>query len=125
MKRVAVFCLCIGLLGCRGSKVDQETSFNLGPGDIYSVIVDPPRKEQKVVVTITADFALTASVVLEKDIPNKDVEKYDAKKSPPLATEANKKSITLTATIPAKETFYVLFSGAEKLGKVNVTIKSQ
>jgi hypothetical protein len=92
---------------------------------MHSVIVDPPKKEQKVAIVMTADQPVGVMVVLEKDIPGKDIEKYDPAKTPPLASEKPNKTASLVVTIPANETFYVVFSGATKRAAVNVKIDSQ
>ena len=126
MRRVLMPLFALVLItGCRGSKIHQETSFDVAPGDIHEVMVDPPKKQQSVRVIVTSDVAVTVYIVLEKDIPDKNSEKYDATKNKPLASETKTTQATLIATIPAGEPYWILVTGAEKKAKVNLKIDSQ
>jgi hypothetical protein len=118
--RLIPFLAVFALAGC--SKIHEERSFALEPGDTHGFTVTAPLSDQKVKVEVTSEQPLNVWVILEKDIPQGKTE-FDPEllQSGVLAKEKATKQATLTATIPAKEKFRVYFDAAVK--KTNVTVK--
>jgi inosine-uridine nucleoside N-ribohydrolase len=108
------------LAGC--SKIHEQRSFTLEPGEVHDFTVSAPLSDQKIKVEVTSEQPLNVWVILEKDIPQGKTE-FDPESLPSgvLAKEKATKQATLTATIPAKEKFRVYFDAAVK--KTNVTVK--
>jgi hypothetical protein len=119
VRLIPVLAVC-ALAGC--SKIHEQRSFTIEPGDAHGFTVSAPLSDQKVKVEVTSDEPLNVWVILEKDIPQGKTE-FDPEslKSGVLAKEKATKQATLTATVPAKEKFRVYFDAAAK--KTNVTVK--
>jgi hypothetical protein len=110
------------LAGC--SKVHEQRSFPLEPGAGNTLSITAPISEQKVKVVVTAEQPVNVWVLLEKNIPPGDRGDWnpDTMTSGILAKEKQTKSVTLEATIPAKEP-YQIFVNNPGAKAVNVTVK--
>ena len=111
----------IALAGC--SKIHEKKEFSLDTGGYKTLEITAPLSEQKVKVTLTADQAVNIYVLLEKDMPKGKGDDFDPDmmKVTFIASQKNAKDASLDATIPAKEKYVIIVSGATK--KTNVTVK--
>ena len=114
----------VALAGC--SKIHESRSFTLEPADTNNIKVSAPIGEQKIKVTLTADNAVSVWVVLEKDVPSgKDEFDPELLGAALLASQKDATETTLTATIPAKESYRIVVNRATKKATVSVKIDSQ
>jgi hypothetical protein len=116
--------------GCQ--KVDQEKTVSIGPGDVVApMIVDAPRSEQKIVVTVVGPpgVPVRVHVVREKDRAGLEEKLKTSKKLESseflAASPGAAEDTTLEATIPAGTEYAVVLSGAAKSGEVKVKLKSK
>src|SRR5262245_34787403 len=124
MWRTAPVILAVLTLGC-GSKVNVESKFSLEPGGARILTVDPPKKEQRVRVEVSAAGKVNVVVTLSKN--SESIERDLAKARPNLPPTAlggsqGKETADLTVTIPAGEEFVVWVQGAEAK-PIDVTVK--
>jgi hypothetical protein len=119
---VPVF-LILALAGC-GQRLDYESTVQLDAGEVQSLGVDPPRREQRVSVTVTStSVPVDVYVVLEKDKESGKQALLDVKKpAESLASKTKTQQATLEATIPAKTGFAILLGGATKSSQVKVKV---
>ena len=103
-----------GATGCAASKVRFEKVTEVDPKDGSKVlIVDGPKKEQKVRIEIIAQGPIDVVVKLEKHLESfKDN----------LAEKHGEKEFTLEVTIPAGEPFCIVLTAPSK---TSVTVKAQ
>jgi hypothetical protein len=128
---VMVLCLTgFALLvpGCQ-RPLSMEKTINLSPGDVeVPAIVDAPRSEQKIRVSVTSAEPVNVDVVLELNRPAV-MEALQSSKRPTadkvLASKEQVKADTVSVTIPAGKEFAVVLSGATKKTEVKVTVKSE
>ena len=117
--------LGLGGAGCHGQRLDSESTMTVAPGEVKSKIVDAPRADQQVTVTVSSLGApVTACVVLEKNRQAAE-DALQSGKSPPntLFGVAKGEDATLQGTVPAKEEYAVLVSNAgSKAAQVKVRI---
>ena len=112
------------LTGC--SKIHQQFSFSLEPGESRELNVSAPLSEQKLKVAMTSDQPVNIYVILEKNFPGgKDNFDPETLKEGVLVKEKDKKEANLSVTIPAKEKFVVFVNGAKKKATVSMKIDSQ
>jgi hypothetical protein len=114
--------------GCQRS-LSLEKTVKLLPGDVQApAIVDAPRAEQKVRVSVTSAEPVDLDVVLEANRAAV-TEGIQANRRPAadkvLASKEQTKADTLSVTIPAGKEFAVLLSGAKKETEAKVTVKSE
>jgi len=116
---IAVFALA----GC--SKIHEEKTFTLEPGNSHTLDISAPLSEQKVNVALTSDEPVNVYVLLLKSVEGKTDYDPDTMKEGVLAKEKSTKSATLTATVPAKEKYRIYVDGATKKANVSVKVDSQ
>jgi hypothetical protein len=123
LRLIPVVAVC-ALAGC--SKIHEQRQFTIDAGGSHRLQITAPLSEQKVKVEVTSDEPINVWVVLEKDVPG-GKEEFDPEllKSAVLAKEKETKQATLTATIPAKEKYWVYINGAVKTTHVTVKVDSQ
>jgi hypothetical protein len=114
--------------GCQ-RPLNMEKTINLTPGSVeVPAIVDAPRGEQKVRVSVTSAEPVNVDVVLELNRPAV-MEALQAGTRPAadtvLASKVQVKADTASVTIPAGKEFAVVLSGATKKTEVKVTVKSE
>lgn len=121
-------CVGVALLVAGCQRVNVEKTINLTAGAVEVSIIDAPRSQQKVKVSITSADPIDVDVVLEA---NKAavMETLLSGKRPAadkvLASKEKVKSDALSATIPAGKEYAILFSGAAKTTEVKVNVKSE
>ncbi len=95
----SVACLALAALlpGCSPSKLRYEKSVEIGV-EGKTLIIEAPKKEEKVKIEVTAQDPLSVEVALKKNLD----------KGKPLAEKRNSKEITLEVTIPAGEEFCII-----------------
>lgn len=119
-------CLILSLAGCNSS-VNFERTLSVGPGDVPSFSVDPPRREQKVTVSFkSTETPVDIYVTLDKDLEaaSKAIQNYKVPQNV-LASKLKSKDGSVEATIPGKTAFGVIVAGAVKDTSVQVTIKGK
>ncbi len=109
------------LAGCQPLKIEKTMAVPLR--GVGSLIVDPPRYEQKVTVQVSSPGApVSAYLVRESDMAAAQTLMESGKApSSPLAGKEKAEDFTLEATVPAK-TGYALLLRAEKKN-ANVKVK--
>ncbi|SRR6266404_876944 len=115
--------LLLVLPGC-GQKLDYETAVELDEGQVQLIFIDPPKKEQKVSVTVTSSGSpIDVYVVLDKDKEAGKQALLDRKKpTGSLASKTKTQNATLEATIPANTGFAILLGGANKNSRVTAKV---
>jgi hypothetical protein len=107
------------MAGCQ--KVAVEKTYTVGPGEVKTLIVDGPSREQEVTVTVTATSPVDVYIAAEKDVND-----ANDKVSAPKASFGSKKGIekdTVTAKVPAKAAYGVILLGTPKTKTgTNVTL---
>ena len=122
--RYIPFLAVFALTGC--SKIHQQFSFSIEPGESHVLNVSAPLSEQKLKVNMTSDQPVNIYIILDKNVPEgKDDFDPETLKEGVLAKEKGKKDADLSVTIPAKEKFRVFVNGAVKKASVTVKIDSQ
>jgi hypothetical protein len=116
----------LALAGC-GQRLDYESSLQLNAGEVQSLAVDAPRREQRVSVTVTsAGGPVDVYVVLEKDKESGKQALLDGKKpAESLASKLRTQTATLEATIAANTGFAILLGGAGKSSQVRVKVSGR
>jgi hypothetical protein len=120
---VRIGCLAV-LLAPACQRLNYEKSFEIDADDVQAVLIDPPRSDQKVSISVSATGSpVDVYVVLEKDKPAamkrlKDFQKPENT----LAAKEKVQSDTLEATVPAKSGFVVLLANAKKTAQVQLKI---
>jgi hypothetical protein len=118
-----LLCLTLSLTGCNRA-LHYDKTLSMGPGDVKSFSVDPPRSEQKVTITFTSSAVpVSVYVALEKDLEtaSKAIENY---KQPDgiLAKQEKAREGSIEAVIPAKSGFGVIVAGAANDTSVQVKL---
>ncbi|MSR51721.1 MAG: hypothetical protein EXS09_00330 [Gemmataceae bacterium] len=113
------------LTGC--SKIHQQFSFSIEPGDSYTLSVTAPLSEQKLKVNMTSDQPVSIYVILEKNFPTvKDGFDPETLKEGVLGKEKGKNSADLSVIVPAKQKYVVfVMNGAKKKASGSVKLDSQ
>lgn len=109
----------LGACGC-GSKVHQELSGELTPGESAAFSIDAPKSQQKVKVQVTSDADVTVIVALKKEVDN-DHLKVGGKH---LGESAKTTSASLEVTVPEGEEFSVIIKDASKKTSYKLKIDS-
>ena len=114
--------LLVALPGC--GKLHYESTVELGAGEVELILVDPPKREQQISVTVTSSGSpINVYVVLAKD---KEVAKEallnGQKPAASLAGKVKTQEATLEATVPANTGFVILLGGASKSSQVKVKV---
>jgi hypothetical protein len=124
------FCLLMMALivavGCQ--KLNVKRTIHINPGDVQDVIIDGPRSEQKINVGITSSAPIDVYVILsaeEQAVKSKLLAGQKPDDSKVLDKALKVDSANLTATIPAKNEFRIMLTGAKKPADVDVKITSQ
>ena len=116
--------LCLLGLGCK-QRLNSESTLNVGPGEVQSKIVDAPRADQQVTVTVSSPGApVSAYLVLEKNRQAAQEALLNGK-TPANVLDGKDRTedATLQGTVPAREEFAVLVSNAgSKSAAVKVKI---
>jgi hypothetical protein len=96
----------------------------LDAGEVQSLSVEPPKRDQKVSVTATSSSSpIDVYLVLDKDKEAGKQALLDGKKpAASLARKAKTQDATLEATIPANTGFAVLLGGAGKSSQVKIKV---
>ena len=116
----------LGLVGagCK-QRLNSESTLTVGPGEVQSKIVDAPRADQQVTVTVSSPGApVSAYLVLEKNRQAAQ-DALLSGKAPANVLDGKDKTedATLQGTVPAKEEFAVLVNnGGSKPAQVKVKI---
>ncbi len=123
--RCSLWAISLLLLSGCGQKLDYETSLDLDEGQVQSISVDPPKREQKVSVTATSSSSpIDVYVVLDKDKEAGKQALLDRRKvAAALASQTKTQSATLEVTIPANTGFAILAGGAGKSSHVTVKVR--
>ena len=104
-----------GAAGCASSKVRFEKTIEVDPSKEGSkiLIIDAPKKEQKVKIEISAQGTIDVVIKLEKNLESlKDK----------IAEKRGAKEFTFEVTIPAGEAFCIVLTAPTK---TSVTVKAQ
>jgi len=110
--------------GCN-SRLSFSKTIDLGLGDDYHLMIDPPKYDQNVTVSFTSsDSPINIFVILKND-ENSVTSSLAKEKTPPnaLSHQENVKEGTLEAKVPAKNEAVVVLWGANKNTSVKVKIK--
>jgi outer membrane lipopolysaccharide assembly protein LptE/RlpB len=126
LRRCLLAALLLTLSGC-GQRLNYETTVQLGDGEVQSLSIDPPKREQKVSVTVTSSGSpIDAYIVLDKDKEAAKQALLDRKKpANPLDGKTKTQDATLEATIPANTGFAVLLGEASKSSQVKVKVSGR
>jgi hypothetical protein len=110
------------MTGCQ--KLDDERTFEVGPGKIRSMLIDPPTKEQKVTVTISSSISPVTVYVVPAKEQEAAERAMESGKQPNQSFAGKEKSqeATLEATIPANTGYAIIVGGAIKDSQVKVKV---
>jgi hypothetical protein len=112
------------LVGCQRLNVDKKIS--LAPNEVQDIIIDAPKSQQQVKVVVNSSASpVDVYVVLEEAqnaVKAKLLENKRPDPSKVLASELAAESATVEATIPAKNEFRILLTGAKKATDVQVKV---
>jgi hypothetical protein len=114
--------------GCQ-RPLSVEKTVRLLPGDVQApAIVDAPRAEQKIRVSVTSAEPINVDVLLEANRPAV-MEALQAGKRPAadklMASKEQATADTLSVTVPAGKEFAVVLSGSKKETEVKLSVKSE
>ena len=126
MRRLFGSALLLLIAGC-AQQVSVDKTVEVEPGlNRAPILVDAPKKEQKVKLEFTADNPVDVRIVLGKDekVILRELEKPNPKVEA-LATEKAAKSGVLEATIPAGKDYGVYVTNAVKKTSVTLKLRSQ
>ncbi len=131
MRSTLVSISCLGLIvlasGC-GQRVSEEKTLEMKAGEILApIVLDGPKKEQKVKVEFTSsESPIDVYVILGKD-ENAILRELDkaAPKVEAVASKKQSKGETLSATIPAGKDYGVYLTNASKNTSVKVKVQSE
>jgi hypothetical protein len=118
--------LCLGFVvlmaGCQ-TRLNMEKTFRLETGTTQTLDVDPPRYDQKVVVTIDTDAAVDVFVYLKNDAEavSKDLT-LKQKSDKVLGSWSGNKSGTIEVNVPAHQVAIVRIDAMQKTANVSVKI---
>ena len=129
MPRRLILVLCFVGLAAGCQKVNLDKTVSLVAGDVQApIIVDAPRGQQKIQVSIASAEPIDIDIVLEENRPGLQETLLSGKRpaaGKAVASKEKVKSDTLSATIPAGKGYAVVLSGAKKTTEVKVTVKSE
>jgi hypothetical protein len=110
------------LSGCQRLRYDKTVTVDAG--NVQTISIDPPRSEQKVHVSVKSPgVPLDVYVVLDKDLPAiRETLLNQQRPEKSLASKMRSEEADLDATIPAKNGFSVLLTGAQKANSVQVKV---
>ncbi|MFO0808429.1 MAG: hypothetical protein U0746_07385 [Gemmataceae bacterium] len=106
------------LVGCQ-SRLKYERAFAVGPGDSNKSIIDGPKYDQKVTVTLTTTGPVDLDVYLAKDAVQ------DGKPKTLLGSLTQSSGGQLDVQVPAKQEFIVEVSNARKEAKCTVKVEGK
>jgi hypothetical protein len=123
LRRSLLAIVLLALPGC-GQKLDYETTVDLDEGQVQSIAIDAPKREQKVSVTVTSSGSpIDVYVALDKDKEAGKQALLDRQKpAQSLAHKVKTQEANLEATIPANTGFAILLGGANKNSRVSVKV---
>ncbi|HLJ94273.1 MAG TPA: hypothetical protein VKU02_13885 [Gemmataceae bacterium] len=123
-QRCSFWAISLVLLSGCGQKLDYETSLDLDEGQVQSISVDAPKREQKVSVTATSSSSpIDIYVVLDKDKEAGKQALLDRRKvAAALASQTKTRNPTLEVTVPANTGIAILVGGAGKSSHVTVKV---
>jgi hypothetical protein len=113
-------------VGCQ--RLDVKRTIHVNPGDVQDVIIDPPRSEQNIKVGVTSNTPIDVYVILSSNgdaVKGKLLASQKPDDSKILVKELKTENASLDATIPAKNEFRVLLTGAKKAADVNVSVTNR
>jgi hypothetical protein len=121
--------LAVGLLaavaGCQ-SRLNLDHTLDVDVGSSKDVVIDAPRYDQKVAVTVESDNPVSVYVCL---LDNRKAvhDALDKGKKPEgvLASKEQVQTDTFDVTVPAKQQAVVLVEAGTKAAKVKLKIKGQ
>lgn len=115
--------IVLALPGC-GQKLYHETTVQLSAGEVQLLLIDAPRRDQKISVTVTSSGSpIDVYVVLAKDKEaGKEALLNGKKPTESLAGKVKTQDATLEANIPANTEFAVLLGGASKSSQVKMKV---
>ena len=121
--RFSLLILFVATSGVGCQRLNHERTIDLNEGDVREIVIDGPRGEQLVTVSVNADSPVDVYVVLEGDL-EKTRNTLMNQKTPTgeLACKRAVRNDSLEATIPARSNFAVLLSGARKRTDVKLKI---
>jgi hypothetical protein len=120
---LAIPVMALGLAGCN-RPLHFDRTLSMGPGDVKSFSVDPPRREQKVTVSFkSTETPVDVYVLLDKDLEaaSNAIQNFKAPQGV-LASKMKSRDGSVEATIPAKTAFGVIVAGSNKDTSVDVKI---
>jgi hypothetical protein len=110
-------------VGCQ--RLNEKRTIHVSPGEVQDVIISGPRSEQKINVAVTSNAPIDVYVILSADeqaVKGKLLSSMKPDESKILKKELKTENANLEATIPAKNEFRVLLTGAKKAADVNVHV---
>ena len=125
MRAVLCVILLVAIVGC-AQTVSVEKTVEVSAGlNSAPIVVDGPKKDQKIKVEFTADNPVDVQVILGND-ENAVLRELEKAKPNVESVAAEKKATsgTLEATIPAGKDYGVYLSNATKKTSVTVKLKS-
>lgn len=115
--KLALCCLPLVLLlaGCR-QKVNQNQTYKIEPGESRGFIIEAPKREQKIAVTVKSADAPVDVYLIEIKGSSEDLDKLITDKSAGniLASQKQTKDATVEGTVPAGSKFAAVVSNAKK-----------
>src|SRR4051812_19954283 len=119
---ICVLPLALLVTGCK-QKVNQKNTFKLEPGDIKGMIVDAPKKEQKIAVSIKSDVPVDVYLIQIKG-NTEDLEKLlnDPSAGAVLASKKQTQDATVEGTVPAGSKFAAVVANPKKAASVDVSV---
>jgi hypothetical protein len=123
LRRFLLAASLLAVPGC-GQKLYHENTVQLGAGEVQLILIDAPKREQRVSLTVSSGGSpVDVYVVAEKDKEAAKEAVLDGKKpSASLAGKVKVQDATLEATIPANTAFAILLGGASKSSTVKVKV---
>jgi hypothetical protein len=109
--------------GCQRLNVNR--TIELGVGETHHVLIDPPKFQQKVEVTVSSPGVPISAYLLyeeDKDTALKKLDKGEKNIKEILDRKEKAEDIVLSATIEANKGFDVMLVGGPKPTKVRVKI---
>ena len=114
--------IVLGLPGC--GRLYHETTVQLGAGEVQLLLIDAPKRDQKISVTAASSGSpIDVYVVLAKDKEAAKEALLSGKKpAESLAGKVKTPDATVEATIPANSEFAIILGGANKNTQVKLKV---
>lgn len=123
LTRVGLLAVALFAAGCQ-SKLHDERTLNLDVGSIRTILIDAPRYDQQVVVTMTANADVTIAAYLKKNQSAVEAQlERNSNPSAVLAFQENVRNTTLNLTVPGKEDWVVRVQSDKSAATVKLSIK--